>query len=67
MPRISVIVGLDSTGAVYLSLTQANSNSKIMEIFFRQLTLKLDGERPNWRDNTVIILDNASYHSSTAT
>ena len=38
-----------------------------MEIFFRQLVLKLDMERPNWREDTVITMDNASYHTSTAT
>ena len=34
-----------------------------MEIFFRQLVLKLDAERKNWRKDTVILLDNAPYHS----
>lgn len=34
VPRVSMIVGLDTKGAVYLSLVQGNSNSKIMEIFF---------------------------------
>jgi len=38
-----------------------------MEIFFRQLALQLDMERPNWRADTVVLLDNASYHASTAT
>ena len=33
-PRISMIAGLDTKGEVYLSLVQANSNAKIMEIFF---------------------------------
>ena len=35
-----------------------------MEIFFRQLANKLDRERKNWRDDTIIILDNAPYHTS---
>jgi hypothetical protein len=29
--------------------------------------MKLDRERPNWRYNTVVLLDNAPYHTSTAT
>ena len=37
MPRISMIVAMDTNGNVYQSLTQSNSNSKIMELFFRQL------------------------------
>ncbi len=32
-PRISMIVGLDTHGSVYLTLVQANSNSKIMELY----------------------------------
>ena len=28
-----------------------------MEIFLRQLVLKLDQEDANWRDNTIILMD----------
>ncbi len=59
-PRISMIVGIETTGAVYLSLLQANNDSKTMEIFFKSLARKLDAERPDWRKNTVILLDNVS-------
>jgi len=38
-----------------------------MELYFHQLTAKLDKERPNWRDNSILCLDNASYHHSTST
>lgn len=64
-PRISMITGIDTLGNVYLTLTQSNSNSQMMECFFRQLVLKLDKDRIGWRDNTIIIMDNASYHKST--
>jgi hypothetical protein len=63
-PRITVILGLDSRGNVYLSLAQANSNSQMMELYFRALAAKLDQERPNWRRDTVIIVDGAKYHQS---
>ena len=59
-----MIVGLDSSGTVYLSLLQANSNGAVMEIYFRALVKKLDAERPGWRKDTVVLLDNASYHNS---
>ena len=62
-----MILGLDSNGQVYLTMVQSNSNSKIMDIFFRQLTLKLDQERKKWRKDTVILLDNAKYHNSSTT
>ena len=38
-----------------------------MELFFRQLVKKLDRERAGWRQDTVILLDNAPYHKSKAT
>ena len=63
-PRISMILGMDTFGNVYFSLAQSNSNSSIMECFFRQLVLKLSKERPDWREVTIILLDNASYHKS---
>ena len=66
-PRVSMIVGLDTYGSIYLSLLQSNSNSKIMEIFIVELVKKLDSERSDWRKNTVIMLDNAPYHSNPAT
>ena len=55
-----MIVGIDTAGAVYLSLLQANNDSRTMELFFKSLVRKLDKERPEWRKNTVILLDNVS-------
>ena len=66
VPRISIIVGLDSTGAVYLSLLQSNNTSNTMELFFKSLVKKLDAEDGNWRKKSVILLDNAPYHASKA-
>ena len=62
-----MFVGLDTEGELYLSLLQSNSNNKVMEIFLRKLVLKLGQENANWRENTVILLDNAPYHTSDST
>ena len=62
-----MIVAVDTLGNIYFSLTQSNSNSQIMEMFFRYLDKKLEKERPGWRKSTVVILDNAPYHNSKAT
>jgi hypothetical protein len=35
-----------------------------MLMFLSHLALQLSKERPNWRDNTYWLLDNASYHRS---
>ena len=48
-------------------LVQGNTNGKIIEIFLQHLVKKLDVEQPGWRDQMVIVLDNASYHTSSAT
>ena len=60
-----MILGLDTKGNVYLALAQANSNSDMMELYFRGLTARLDQERPQWRRDTVIFVDGAKYHQST--
>ena len=36
-----------------------------MECFFRELVGKLDKDRLNWRENTIVLMDNASYHKGT--
>ena len=55
-----MIVAMDTEGEVFLSLVQANSNAKIMEIFIRQLVLKLDARDTNWRNTSVWMMDNAT-------
>ena len=62
-----MITGIDTNGHIYLSLVQSNSNSKIMEIFFHKLVKVLDKERKSWREDTVVLLDNAPYHAAPAT
>ena len=59
-----MITGLDTNGKVYVSLVQANSNTSMMELFFKSLIQKLDAQDAAWRTKTVIMLDNAPYHSS---
>ena len=38
-----------------------------MEIFFQQLAHTLDKENKNWRKDSMIVIDNAPYHTSQAT
>ena len=65
-PRVTMTVGADSLGNVYFSLSQSNSNQATFGLFMRQLVLKLDKERPNWRRNTLVTLDGARYHRTQA-
>ena len=66
-PRVTLIAAVDTLGNVYLTLTQANSNNKTMEIYFHCLAAKLDRERPNWRDDSIVVFDGAAYHRSAST
>ena len=66
-PRISMIMALDTLGNLYATFTQVNTDSNIMAIYMRDLVRKLDRERPQWRLDTVITMDNAPYHVSTGT
>ena len=59
-----MILGMDSLGNVYVSLAQSNSNSIMMELYFRALTTQLDRERQGWRRDTIIFVDGAKYHQS---
>ena len=63
-PRVSMIVGLDTKGEVFLTLSQANTNGDNMKLFFSELIRKLDVLRPGWKKNHVLLLDNASWHRS---
>ena len=58
-PRISVIAALSSDGQIWLSLTQANNNSNMMDIYFRQLTKVLEKQNPNFRESVVLVIDGA--------
>lgn len=66
-PRVSMIAALDNLGGVFISLVQGNSNSKIMEVYFQTLCRKLEKEDKAYKDNVVVLLDNAAYHTCPAT
>ena len=47
-PRISLLAALDTNGKIWLSLTQANTDSNVMTMFLSHLTRQLDKESPGW-------------------
>ena len=59
-PRVSMIAATDSLGNIYFSLLQSNNDQSTFSIFIQRLVLKLDEERPEWRRNTVMLVDGAS-------
>ena len=60
--RLSLIAAMDTHGQVYFAVTQSTVDSEVFVAFLLRLAETLDSEDPDWRDNTVIVLDNASYH-----
>ena len=62
-----MIVVLDTTCRVYVSLTQVNTNSEVMISFLSRLATVLTSEDREWRRNTVWLLDGARYHTSADT
>ena len=66
-PRISLIVAVDTEGEVYISLTQVNTDSHVKQLFLSHLSSQLDRDRPDWRHNTVVLMDGATYNTAPET
>ena len=62
-----MITAVDTRGEVFISLSQTNTNSMTFKLFFKEFSELLDQYRPRWRDNHVIMIDNAPYHCSKET
>ena len=62
-----MIAALDTDGRVWFALSHANTDSDVMAAFLKHLSMTLDLEDTGWRENTVLLWDNASYHSSAET
>ena len=65
-PRISLIACIGSDGSSLLSMTQVNTDCDVFNVYMTWLVRRLDAQDKNWRDNSVILLDNAPYHVSNA-
>ena len=45
-------------------MNQGRTNSETFWLFLMRLCLELNSADEHWRDNTIILLDNAPYHRS---
>ena len=59
-----MMVGVDNFGDAYLSLLQANTNQYTFAEFIRELVKILDENRPNWRSDTILLVDGAKMHTT---
>ena len=63
-PRIPLIVAVSTEGELYFSLTQVNTDDEVKRLFLTELAAMLDLERPTWRKDTVVLMDNAGYNKT---
>ena len=62
--RVTLIGAIDNLGAAYLSIATSNTDSNVFVTYLYHLAEVLDRESADWRENTVLLLDNATYHKS---
>ena len=62
-----MISAIDNKGRSYLALSQANTSSETFRIFIRELVKCLDDDAPRWRENSLLMIDGAAYHTSSHT
>ena len=59
-----MIAALDNYGDIYICLMQHNTNQDTFCLFISRLVEQLDLDRPSWRSDTVMQLDNAKWHKT---
>ena len=52
---------------MFLSLSIVNTDEDSFRLFISKLAAKLNSERPGWKKDTIVLMDNASYHTSDLT
>ena len=61
------MVALDTDGEVFYSLTQVNTDTDSKRLMLHELCNALDLDRPDWRESSIILMDNATYNKSPET
>jgi hypothetical protein len=64
LPQISIIAAISNKGKILFSVNQGSTTSLTFSYFIASLCQKLDQESINWRQSSVFLLDNASFHKS---
>jgi len=61
--KINIITAMSSDGDVWIALTTCNTDSDVLMLFMSYLATELTKEAPDWRANTVFLLDGVSTWS----
>jgi len=67
MQKIALIAAMCSSGEVWFTVNCGVTNSETFCFFLSKLVSHLDGVDSGWRENSVLLLDNANYHRGAAT
>ena len=62
--RLALITALDTEGRIYFAVTHANTGSDVILSFLRRLDIMLSIESLDWKENSIVLLDGAKYHTS---
>ena len=65
--RLTLIAAVDNFGQSFFAVTQSTIDSHVLSAFLHRLVIDLDGENPDWREDTILVLDGASIHRSDET
>jgi hypothetical protein len=63
----NIIGAVSSMGEVYFTVNRGRTNSLTFTYYLSKLIEHLNAVSPLWRESTVIMMDNASYHRSKMT
>ena len=66
-PRVSMILAIDNFGESYVSLSQTNTTTSVINLYIKELVKDLARYSRNWRKSTLIFWDGAPYHQSVTT
>jgi hypothetical protein len=64
LPQISIIAAISNKGRIFFSVNQGSTTSITFSYFIASLCQKLDQSNSRWRESSVFLLDNASFHKS---
>lgn len=60
--RVNVIAGISNYGEVFYTINHGPTNANTFLLFIIKLCEYLYTVDRQWRSNTIIMIDNASYH-----
>ena len=64
MRSLSIIAAVSSDGRLMYTINSGKNNSGTFSLFLIKLSNYLDSVNPQWRQSTIIMVDNAPYHRS---